>query len=42
LREGYLKVVSKEDLHYVEADAVNAEAEGEKICEYENRFIIRR
>jgi hypothetical protein len=42
LREGYLKVLSKEDLRYVEADAVNADAEGDKICEYENRFILRR
>jgi hypothetical protein len=42
LRKGYLKVLSKEDLRYVEADAANADAEADKICEYENRFILRR
>jgi hypothetical protein len=42
LRKGYLKVLSKEYLRYVETDAVNANAEGEKIYEYEDRFIIRR
>jgi hypothetical protein len=29
----YLKVLSKEDVRDVEADAVNADAEGEKIYE---------
>lgn len=42
MRKGYLKVLSKEDVRYVAADAVNADAEGEKIYEYEDRFIIRR
>ena len=42
MRKGYLKVLSKEDLRYVEADAANADAEGEKIYGYENRFILRR